>query len=116
MSGRSISFDRAAEYYDRTRRLTPEASAALTGLLANQLRDRQPTLEIGVGTGLVSLPLHEMGVRMTGVDLSAGFIAEARGRAAEVEWVHGDMRELPWTSRFDAAICFATVSRNLESC
>jgi SAM-dependent methyltransferase len=78
---RSISFDRAAEYYDRTRRLTPEASAAVTELLANELRDRQPALEIGVGTGLVSLPVHEAGVRVVGVDLSAAMVAKLAEKA-----------------------------------
>jgi SAM-dependent methyltransferase len=43
---------------------------------------------------------------MTGVDISAGFVAEARGQAPSVEWVEGDMRKLPWTARFDAAYCW----------
>jgi hypothetical protein len=60
MSG-SIPFDRAASFYDRTRALTPESSAAITRLLGDELRGRGPALEIGVGTGLIALPLHAAG-------------------------------------------------------
>ena len=42
---------------------------------------------------------------MTGVDLSQGFLEEARGQAPEIEWIHTDMRNLPWQNRFDAAYC-----------
>ena len=66
----SIPFDRAAEVYDRTRRLTPEASAATTELLAGELDARQPILEIGAGTGLIGLPLAGAGIRLVGLDLS----------------------------------------------
>jgi hypothetical protein len=62
----SIPFDRAAEVYDETRRLTPEASAATTELLKVELGDRGPVLEIGVGTWLVGLPLSAAGVRLVG--------------------------------------------------
>ena len=37
--GGSIPFDRAAEVYDETRRLTPEASAATTELLADAVEE-----------------------------------------------------------------------------
>ena len=99
MSQPSISFDRAAEFYDRTRGLTPEASAEMTELLANELRERQPALEIGVGTGLVSLPLHEAGIRMTGVDLSrsmVGKLVEKAGGRVPFPIVLADAMRLPF--------------------
>ena len=43
---------------------------------------------------------------MTGIDISAGFLDEAMGNAPEIEWVNGDMRQLPWSNRFDAAYCW----------
>ncbi|MPZ69228.1 MAG: methyltransferase domain-containing protein, partial [Actinobacteria bacterium] len=69
MSG-SVSFDRAAGYYDGTRSLSPGAEGAITELLAGQLAGLGSILEIGVGTGRISLPLHAAGIDMTGVDLS----------------------------------------------
>ena len=80
MSG-SVSFDRAAAYYDRTRRITPEASAELTRLLAGELEGRRRALEIGVGTGLVGLPLHAAGLPLAGVDISPAMLEELRRKA-----------------------------------
>jgi len=77
----SVSFDRAAAFYDRTRMLTPEASAEITTLLGGELEGRGRALEIGVGTGLIGLPLHEAGVPLAGVDISAAMLGELRRKA-----------------------------------
>jgi ubiquinone/menaquinone biosynthesis C-methylase UbiE len=66
----SLSFDRAADFYDSTRGLTAEARAQVTELLDRELERRWPVLEIGVGTGRIALPLHEAGVDMSGIDIS----------------------------------------------
>jgi SAM-dependent methyltransferase len=95
----SVSFDRAAEYYDRTRRITSEASAATTSLLADELAGRQPVLEIGVGTGLISLPLHAVGVQTVGLDLSFPMVrklAEKAGGSPPFPIVLGDATRLPF--------------------
>jgi SAM-dependent methyltransferase len=95
----SVSFDRAAESYDRTRRVTPEASAAMTRLLLQELGDRSPCLEVGVGTGVVALPLHASGVRMVGVDLSVPMLcklAEKEGGQAPFPLVLADATDLPF--------------------
>jgi SAM-dependent methyltransferase len=65
----SISFDRAADFYDRTRAFTPEAQTAVTEMLVGELQARR-TLEIGVGTGRIAIPLHERGIELVGLDLS----------------------------------------------
>ncbi len=73
MSGsaeQSIVFDRAVEYYDRTRALPAEVQAAVTALLADRLQGRGRVLELGVGTGRMALPLHDRGFELVGVDLS----------------------------------------------
>jgi ubiquinone/menaquinone biosynthesis C-methylase UbiE len=98
-SQRSISFDRAAEVYDETRRLTPEASAATTELLMGQLGDREPCLEIGVGTGLIGLPLASTGVRLVGLDLSRPMLVklvEKAGGLPPFPLVVGDATRLPF--------------------
>lgn len=74
--GLSIAFDQAAEYYDDTRRLKPETRAAVTALLAGELRGRGRCLEVGVGTGRIALDLHRQGVEMAGVDLSRPMLAK----------------------------------------
>ena len=106
--GGSIPFDRAAEVYDETRRLTPEASAATTELLRAELEARQPCLEIGVGTGLIGLPLQRAGIRLLGVDLSAPMLAklvEKAGGRPPFPLFIGDATRLPFADHvFGAAL------------
>ena len=70
----SITFDRAAEYYDRTRSLPADLMTEVTDVLVDELKGRGRTLEIGVGTGRVALPLHERGVELVGLDISRAMI------------------------------------------
>lgn len=81
----SISFDRASEYYDRTRALSPGVRRRVIALLTRELSGRGPCVEIGVGTGRMALPLFEAGVDMAGVDISAPMldrlVVNAGGRA-----------------------------------
>lgn len=61
-----------------------------------------PVLELGCGTGRVSLPLARAGVRLIGIDRSEGMLARARTRlkrarlAARVTLIRGDIRFLPF--------------------
>ncbi|MGH2640451.1 MAG: class I SAM-dependent methyltransferase [Actinomycetota bacterium] len=107
MSG-SMRFDRAVEYYDRTRGLSDAASREMTTLLGNELRDRGRTLEIGVGTGLVALPLAAAGVPLVGLDLSAPMLAklvEKGGGRPPFPLVVGDATTLPFADdRFGGAV------------
>lgn len=90
--------------------LTPERTAReLAGL-----REMLPLvpgaqiLDLPCGWGRHSVALAEAGFRVTGMDLSETLLTSARKRAeragVEVEWVRGDMREVPWASRFDAVL------------
>jgi ubiquinone/menaquinone biosynthesis C-methylase UbiE len=103
-----MRFDRAAEYYDRTRRLSEDASREMTTLLANELGGRGRTLEIGVGTGLVALPLAASGVPLVGLDLSAPMLAklvEKAGGRAPFPLVVADATSLPFADdRFGGAV------------
>jgi hypothetical protein len=79
----SVNFDRAAGYYDATRALPGTTMAQLTALLAAELAERQPCLEIGVGTGRFALPLRAAGIAMAGTDISGAMLrrlAEGGGR------------------------------------
>ena len=78
---RSIAFDRAAEYYDQTRGISDEAMAANIDVLAGALSGRGRVLEVGVGTGLLALPLAARGLPVVGIDLSAPMLAELARKA-----------------------------------
>jgi SAM-dependent methyltransferase len=80
----SVNFDRAAGYYDKTRALPAATMADLTGLLAAELADRQPCLEIGVGTGRFALPLRAAGIAMAGTDISAAMLERLAANAAQM--------------------------------
>ena len=67
-----------------------------------------PVLELGCGTGRVSLPLGRAGIRLVGIDRSERMLARARTRtkrarlSSNVSLIRGDIRFLPfgqWQSR-----------------
>jgi SAM-dependent methyltransferase len=78
----SVAFDRAAEYYDRTRTMSPQARAATRRLLTGELAGRGRVVEVGVGTGQIALALHESGIAMVGVDISGPMIGKLVEKAA----------------------------------
>jgi SAM-dependent methyltransferase len=64
-------------------------------------------LDVPCGNGRHAVELAGRGYKMTGLDLSEEFIAEARGSTPlAVRWVRGDMRSLSWSTEFDGAYCF----------
>src|SRR5712692_9676783 len=103
----SVGFDHAVDYYDETRGLSPEASRATTELLASEFRRCERLLEIGVGTGLLALPLLQRGFRVDGIDLSAPMIQRLRekaGAAALLGLATADATRLPFRGdSFDGA-------------
>lgn len=74
-----------------------------------RLEPASRVLDVPCGHGRHSLELARRGCRVTGLDFSAEPLAAARRSAAtepvSVEWVEGDMRELPWRGEFEAALC-----------
>lgn len=105
--GESVSFDRAAGFYDATRRLSRDVSAAQTALLREALRDvAGPTLEIGVGTGRVALPLAAAGQRLVGVDISLAMLAALHDKSpSAIPLVQADATRLPFRdSSFGGAV------------
>jgi ubiquinone/menaquinone biosynthesis C-methylase UbiE len=66
----SISFDRAVGYYDQTRGLPDEVGEQIAASAASHLPQGAGVLEIGIGTGRISIPLMRSGLRVSGVDLS----------------------------------------------
>jgi ubiquinone/menaquinone biosynthesis C-methylase UbiE len=97
----SVSFDRAADYYDATRALDPDLTRRVLNLLTTELSGRGPCLEIGIGTGRLALPLAEVGIPITGVDLSAAMLKKLIAKSAGVA-------PLPATRADATALPFAT--------
>ena len=76
----SVSFDRIAERYDETRGGLVVGRSFADAVVAHVAPAPARILEVGVGTGLVALPLTERGYDVLGVDLSPKMIAVARQR------------------------------------
>jgi SAM-dependent methyltransferase len=66
-------------------------------------------LDLGCGPGRHSVELARRGYQVTGVDFSAGMLAEAQKAAqsagVKVEWIHCDATQFKAQMPFDAAIC-----------
>jgi SAM-dependent methyltransferase len=95
----SIRFDTAADHYDRTRAISDEAMGRTISLLTSELRDRGPVLEVGVGTGLLALRLHELEIPVSGLDLSAPMLAklvEKAGGIPPFPLVRADATSMPF--------------------
>ncbi len=108
-ASRSIGFDeRRAENYDRTRALSPETMARLTEMLCAELREKGRCLEVGVGTGRISLPLARAGIEVVGIDLSKPMLTrllDNRGDAPQPAIGFADAVSLPFRDgAFGAAI------------
>jgi len=92
------------------------------------LFDPQPgarLLDLACGQGWLTIPLAQRGFQVTGFDLSGALLTRAEQAADQagvtVEWVRGDMRDLPseWTKRFGCVTltlsefgCFSDQSDN----
>jgi SAM-dependent methyltransferase len=67
-----------------------------------------PVLELGCGTGRVTIPIARAGVEVVGLDSSPAMLGIARRKAAavgaDVTWVEGDMRDFALDQRFGLVI------------
>ena len=98
----SVSFDRAAAYYDETRGLSEEGVRRTTAVLSGLFSSAGRVLEVGVGTGQVSLPLHEAGVDLVGIDLAQPMLdalLEKAGGSSPFPLVRGDATRMPFRDR-----------------
>jgi ubiquinone/menaquinone biosynthesis C-methylase UbiE len=105
----SIVFDRAAEYYDRTRGYPDGVGERVADLLcrAGGLGPETTLLEVGVGTGRIALPLAQRVRQVVGVDLSRPMLARlaAKGGSDRVRCILADATALPFPDAgFDAVI------------
>ncbi|RSM56108.1 SAM-dependent methyltransferase [Amycolatopsis sp. WAC 01376] len=99
--GKSENYDREMQFLDR--KLFGDSRAWACGQATGDV------LEVAVGTGL-NLPLYPEGVTLTGIDLSDGMLAIARGRAERLghpvtlRWA--DAHDLPFDAdSFDTVVC-----------
>ncbi|MHC4971692.1 MAG: class I SAM-dependent methyltransferase [Planctomycetota bacterium] len=81
---------------------TPEEVDGLLELLG--LAPGAHVLDLCCGPGRHAVELRRRGFAVTGVDLHAPYLEQAREMDPDVEWVHADMREFSRERAFDAAV------------
>ena len=104
-----VDYDAIAEDYDRS----PHRAKSPDPELATFLRRHEPAeslffLDIACGTGNQLIANRSMAphARLVGVDGSLGMLRQARRKAADIAWVHGDSAALPLaTGSIDFASC-----------
>jgi len=69
-----------------------------------ELPDAAAVLDAPCGHGRIASRVSSFGFRVTGLDSSRLFLDIARERSSAVEYVEGDLREMPFEGRFDAVI------------
>lgn len=106
MNGRSSrSFDRIADRYD-DRRGGTERGVVLAADIEPWLSPGT-VLEVGVGTGVVSVALRALGLTVFGVDLSGGMLRHARQRLGPTV-AQADATALPFADASVDNVVFVT--------
>lgn len=64
----------------------------------------EPVLELACGTGRITIPLAEQGIRITGLDISKPMLTHAKKKASakgvNIEWVKADCRNFKLNKKF----------------
>jgi SAM-dependent methyltransferase len=102
----------SAAYYDQITALDPSVRGDVD-IYARLSPPGGSILELGAGTGRVSLALAERGIHVLGIDLAPTMLAQAQAKLAKLpdtvaqrlRFQRGDMTSLNLDETFDAVIC-----------
>lgn len=101
-----ILFDNYAENYEKE--LFTSGKSGECDFLESEFPKPARVLDIGCGTGRHSINLAKRGYRMVGIDISEKMLQRARANAeklnADVNFLHGDARNLSYVESFNHAI------------
>jgi len=103
---RSVDYDQIATTYDRRYQHNDYSGveAALIAFVGERFDQR--VLEVGCGTGHWLRLLCGTGTRVTGLDVSAQMLAQARAQAPKAALAQGSAEHLPFASdSFDRVFC-----------
>lgn len=84
-----LDYDAEAEAYDATRGGTPRAEAAASAVLSLLPPGTRTLLDLGCGTGIVTVRLARPGLRVLGADASYGMASMAARRGVPVVLASG---------------------------
>jgi SAM-dependent methyltransferase len=86
-----------------------------TILLDLALQAKGPVLELGCGTGRVTIPLAARGIDLTGLDLSSHLVDYAQDKARDlpIQWVCQDVRNFHLATRYPLIFTYGAVFNHL---
>lgn len=109
-------YDLLAPKFDHTPFRTPDGILDATAEALRPLGPFGRGLDVCCGTGAGMRALRPLcGEGVTGVDFSAGMLAQARRTHPDAEWVRADVRALPFAEAFDLAVSFGALGHFLPA-
>jgi ubiquinone/menaquinone biosynthesis C-methylase UbiE len=101
----SRSFDRAADIYDETRPLLePIAKQGIQAIL-DIVAAKRRLLEVGAGTGRISIPLLQRGLDLVGCDISSKMLRRLHEKFPPARIAQADAALLPFpNAHFDSVL------------
>ena len=101
----SLSFDRAADFYDQTRPLVePIARQGIQAILEITGQSAH-ILDVGTGTGRISVPLLDRGADLIGCDISSKMLKRLREKHPSARLSQADASRMPFPGgHFDAVL------------
>ena len=101
----SRSFDRAANYYDQTRQLLESVAKYGIPAILDLIGAHARVLEVGSGTGRISIPLLQHGVDLIGCDLSSPMLRRFQEKYPSARLARADATLLPFpAAQFDIVL------------
>lgn len=109
-------YDLLAPKFDHTPFRTPDGILDATADALAELGPFSHGLDVCCGTGAGLPVLRSLcQERITGVDFSAGMLAQARSAHPDATWVRADARALPFAAGFDLAISLGALGHFLPA-
>lgn len=106
-----------AKTYDRDHGHTDPETLQATLEILSELASDGTALEFAVGTGRIALPLHELGVKVKGIELSKAMVAELckKTNGTAIDVTIGDMTTTRLQDRFSLVFLVFNTIDNLDS-
>ncbi|MDQ7908087.1 class I SAM-dependent methyltransferase [Phytohabitans sp. ZYX-F-186] len=109
-------YDLLAPKFDHTPFRTPRSVLTATTEALAELGPFSKGLDVCCGTGAgMSVLRPRCPELITGVDFSAGMLAQARAAHPDATWVRADVRALPFAGHFDLAVTFGALGHFLPA-
>ena len=102
-----MSYDAIGDAYDLVYPDTNKRVPFVKDLLNKH--GKNSVLELGIGTGLFAVPLHEAGFDIEGLEISQVMIEVVGQRAPGLKVHKGDMRDFTVNRRYDAILALSSV-------